>query len=278
MNIMKKFILSTFIVLTLIIIPTYTKAETNSGFIPGQIWYSKQTLTEGETVNIHTAVWNSEKDPISAKVEFYDKNVLLGARDITVASLELKDVSISWKITAGDHLISAKITSSTATVGGKKENIVLGRVSTSSDKQVVSVVVKNNKGESITETNPIKTQLENTGEKINDLLPEKVSTTISDTFVVVEDFRDRSYVSISEEKAKTKIEVDAFNNEETTLTDTTVSKKSIEDGTKKPITYIKLFLLSVLTFIFGNKYVFYGLIIFIVFLILRFIFRRIRNK
>jgi len=50
------------------------------------------------------------------------------------------------------------------------------------------------------------------------------------------------------------------------------------DGTRAPILYIKLFFLLVLGFIFGNQVLFYGLFALLVFIILRFIYRKIRNR
>ena len=108
---MRKLFIYSFLILFLTPLTfTYGAEIINSGFIPGQIWYSSEELIEGQTVNIHTAIWNGEKNSITAKVEFYDKNVILGTRNIIVASETSKDVSISWKVTAGDHLISASIT------------------------------------------------------------------------------------------------------------------------------------------------------------------------
>ena len=256
---------------------SYVFADASSGFIPGQIWYSSEELVAGETVNIHTAVWNAEKNSISVKVQFYDKSVILGTRDITLASLELKDVYIPWKVTSGDHVISAKITSSIATVSGKKENVTLERSSTSNDKQFVPVVAKNEKGEEV--ENSIENKLENTGEKINEMLPEEVSTFISDKFTAIEDFRveKSDKVDIAKEKAQT--EMDIIKSKEVAEGDskTVASSTNIEDATEKPITYIKLFLFTALSFILGSKIVFYGLSIVIIFLILRSIYRKLRG-
>jgi outer membrane protein assembly factor BamB len=153
---MKKYFLCLLIIIsTTLSIPVFAETQVNSGFIPGQIWYSKIDLVEGDTVNIHTAIWNGEKEILSAKVEFYDKNVILGSRDITLASLELKDVYVPWKITAGDHVISAKIISSQATVSGKKEKVDLDRVTTSNDRQFVSVLVKDFDGVPVNSTDSL---------------------------------------------------------------------------------------------------------------------------
>ena len=101
---MRKLFIYLFLILFLVPLTFTYGAETiNSGLIPGQIWYSSEELTEGQTVNIHTAIWNGEKNPVTTKVEFYDKNVILGFREVVISPQELKNISIPWKITAGDH-------------------------------------------------------------------------------------------------------------------------------------------------------------------------------
>jgi len=267
----KYFLLILIIVFTIINFSVSAEVITNSGFIPGQIWYSKNTLVEGETVNIHTAVWNGEKESLSVKVEFYDKNVVLGSRDVVLSPSELKDISVSWKITSGDHVISAKIISSLATVLGKKEKVVLDRIATSNDKQFVSVVIKNEQGEQVSGTETLKNQ-------ISDAIPEGVSDYASNTFEKVDNFREKEYTQFSTTKEDTQKEIELLKNEEKTTTEVLNSKNNIEDTTKKPITYIKFYLFSLLAFIFGTKIVFYGILVIIVFYILRFIYRKIRNR
>lgn len=277
---MKKYFLFLLIILPAVCWAFSVNAEVsnNSGFIPGQIWYSKETLTEEETVNIHTAVWNGEKNSLSTKVEFYDKNVILGSRDVIIAPLELKDVYIPWKITSGDHVISAKIISSTLTISDKKEKVVLDRIATSNDRQFVSVVVKNEAGKIVSGDNLLQTQIDKTSSKINSIVPEKVRTSISNIFTLVDNFRDKIFTKVTIIKDKTQKEIDLLKNKDKTVEETLTGKSNIEDATNGQITHIKLFLLSVLVFIFGNKIVFYGLLILIVFYILRGIYRTIRNR
>jgi len=256
----------------------YAEGIINSGFIPGQIWYSKESLIEGDTVNIYTAVWNGEKQSILVKVEFYDKNVILGNREVVVNTLELKDVYVPWKITSGDHVISAKIVSSTLTISGKKEIVILDRNTTSSDKQFIPVVIKNIIGEPVTQTDALKNQINKTTSEINSMVPEEVSSTVSTGFNTIDDLRDNVFIKVDSIKNETKKEIDLFKNEVKNTTQSVDKKSSIEDGTKKPITYVKLFLFSTLAFIFGNKIVFYGFLIAILFYFLRLLYRKIRNR
>jgi gas vesicle protein len=276
---MKKYFFSLIIILSFLVsLPVSAEIISNSGFIPGQIWYSEDDLVEGETVNIHTAVWNGTKTALSAKVEFYDKNVILGSRDVVVAPLELKDVYVSWKITSGDHIISAKIISSAVTVSGKKETVVLDRNETSNDKKFVSVLIKNASDEPVSSSDALKSQVDKATSEISNIIPENVSESVADSFSAIDDFRNKNYIKAEEVKQETQKEIETFKNEENTEKSTLYPKVGIEEATQKPIAYIKLFLFSVLAFILGNKIVFYGIIAFVAFLVLRFIYRKIRRK
>lgn len=256
----KTLLLLTFIFTALIFNPAFAEISGNTGFIPGQIWYSKDTLVLGETVNIHTAVWNGGNTEIAFKVEFYDKNVILGTRDVSVSPMALKDVSVPWKITAGDHVISAKIISSI--VSGKQQKISLDLSSTSNDKRFISISAK---GETTTET------------KVNEIIPDKVSSSVSTGFNSVEDVRVDILLKVEEVKAEAKKEIEQIKKEEQQKSPISTNKgQSIEDATHKPITYIKLFMFSLFSFILSNKIVFYGLSILILFYIIRGIYRKVR--
>jgi hypothetical protein len=276
---MKKYFFSLIIILSFLFsLPVSAEIISNSGFIPGQMWYSENELVEGETINIYTALWNGTKNPISVKVEFYDKNVILGTREVTVASLQLKDVYIPWKITSGDHTISAKIISSSSIISGKKETVVLDRNETSNDKKFVSVLIKNASDEPVSSADALKSQVDKATSEINNIIPENVSDSVSNSFSVVDEFRNKNYIKAEEVKQETKKEIETFKNKEKTEKQALYPKVGVEEATQKPIAYIKLFLFSILTFILGNKIVFYGIIAFVAFLVLRFIYRKIRRR
>jgi len=276
---MKKYLFSLIIILSFLLsLPVYAEVVMNSGFIPGQMWYSEDELIEGETINIYTALWNGTKSPISIKVEFYDKNVILGTREVVISPLQLKDVSVPWKITSGDHTISAKIISSSVIVSGQKQTVVLDRNITSNDKQFVSVLIKNASDEPVSSADALKSQVDKATSEINNIIPESVSDTVSNSFSVVDDFRNKNYIKAEEVKKETQKEIETFKMNEKAEKQALYPKVGIEEATQKPIAYIKLFLFSVLTFILGNKIVFYGIIIVVAFLILRLIYRKIRKR
>ena len=148
---------------------------TTTGFIPGQIWYSKDNIAEGDTVKIYTAIWNNSTSPLSAKVEFYDQNVILGTRDVVVPSQQLIDASVTWKVTSGDHSISAKIISPSVTVSGKREIVTVSNVLTSVDRKFIPVVLNTIEGQPATSTDILKSQIDKATASIDGIIPSSVS-------------------------------------------------------------------------------------------------------
>lgn len=57
-----------------------------------------------------------------------------------------------------------------------------------------------------------------------------------------------------------------------------VKNAKILDATEKPIAYIKFYFLVVFAFVFGSKNLFYIVAAFLAFIILRFLYRKIRNR
>jgi len=288
---MKKYLLIFAVVLFLLSNSLlYAETASTTGFLPKQVWYSKEPLIEGETVNIYAAVWNGEKNSITTHVEFYDGKTILGARDVTVPSLNLQEVFIAWKVTSGDHIISAKISSTSTLINNKKEQINLENNITEQDHISVSVVLRNKDGTEIKSVDNIKNEVTKVTTAIKDSIPDSVGVPITSSFNSVDTFRNTTYTKIIDTKTQTQKEVDAFKITSDSTKSDSVTTKGVQqptkedtkskplDATDKPITYIKLFLFSLLGFIFGSKIVFYGLCALIVLLIIRFIYRKIRHR
>lgn len=259
-------------------------ATTSTGFIPGQIWYSKDPFVEGDIVKVYTALWNSSSSSLSAKVEFYDKNVILGSRDVVVPALKLQEVSVSWKVTAGDHLISAKIIAPSITTSGKKEIVTVTNVTTDTDKRFVPVVLTTIEGKLATSTDLLKSQLDKATSSLDGIVPTSISTPISSNVSAVDSFRVDSLKKITETKLEAKDKIAELNNKSNITIDKTSGRAvstqknvNVADATEKPITYLKLTFFSILAFIFGSKLVFYAIIAFLIFLVIRYIYRKIRR-
>ncbi|MBP6931603.1 MAG: hypothetical protein KBD48_01100 [Candidatus Pacebacteria bacterium] len=257
----------------------YAADVANTGFIPGQIWYSENPLIEGQTVKIYTAVWNGDNYPLQANVEFYDKNVILGTRSISVPKDSIQNVSISWKVTAGDHVISAKILASKIIESGKSSPVVLERNKTEEDRKFVSKLIEQIDGTPVSSTDAIKNKLDETKANLSDILPSSIGGPISDSLSSVDTFRDETYTKITVSKDETKKEIESINNKNTVKGTAVSDSKKVEKkslgGADKPIAYIKLFFLGIFSFIFGTPFVFYLVIAFVLFLIIRSIYRKL---
>lgn len=283
---MKKY-LFIFILIYVVFTPlVYAEVPITTGFIPGQIWYSKEPLIEGDTVKVYTAVWNGDENPLSVKVTFYDKNVVLGTRDVIVLSMQLKDVSVSWQITSGDHAISAKIISSSISTNSQKEQVTLTRSFTAEDRQFVNVVLKTSDGKTASSSDIVSSQIDNVASTVNSVIPESISAPISKNINILDNFRDTTFSKIDALKNDTQKEIDILNLKNSTETNNTKAK-TLSDNSKeastlsqldKPFAYVKIFFLYIFSFIFGNKIVFYGLIAFLVFITVRYLYRKIRNR
>jgi len=264
-------------ILSFLIFSSNVFASTSASFILDKIWYSQDSFVEGETVKIYTAVWNGNNSSLSAKVEFYDKNVILGTRDIVVPREELQEVSVSWKVTSGDHTISAKILSSSISVDGKKEIITINSNTTKIDRQFVPVTIEKENGDSIPSNEIIKDELDKVGDKINEIVPTSISTPVSNSLAFVDEFRDNSLIKILDSKEKAREKILSFK-DSSEQGEVVQLPKTLEEATEKPIAQVKLFFLKILEFIFSHKLVFYGLIILLIFYFLRGFYRKIRNR
>ena len=252
------------------------EASSVSGFIPGQIWYSKDTLVAGDTVRVYTAVWNGDSTPLAVHVDFYDNSVILGSRDASMPAVTLEDISIPWKITEGDHLISAKITSSTTVVSGKKESVSIDNKSTSEDHQFIPVVIKKSDGSVATSTDVLKAQVDKLSSvvdsKISSVIPNSVAGSVSHNIVSLEGVRTNLL------KTVTNLKVAAEKDVNTVHKSTSRQSSQNTNSTDKPFAYAKLLLISLSYSILDNRIIIYGISIVLLFFILRFIYRKVRYR
>lgn len=235
-----------------------------TGIIPGALWYSKETFTADETIKIYTALWNGEKENLQAKVEFYDKNVVLGTRDVNVLPEQLLEVSVPWKVTSGDHILSAKIASSRI----NNVSIILNNNQTEKKRIFVPILVENENGEKVTTSNSIKDQIKKTTTEIENSLPSSISSSVSNIFAKMDEARSdlSQKIIISKDQAKSDLE-----NIKSGAGEDSTDKSSI----RKPIAEIKAFSLQALSYLFQNKTLFYIVLAVVLFFILKFIFRAI---
>jgi hypothetical protein len=258
----------------------FAYAEPNTGFIDSSIWYSETPKVEGDSVDIHTAIWNGNDSEITVHVEFYDGTVLLGGRDINIAKDTLVDVHIPWKVTAGTHSISAKITKSSTVISGATKSISV----TSNQTEISRITILTKSAVESGATEPIDT----IAKKMADSLPAQVAVPATNVVTKIDSFRENTSLQIDTSIKNVKDRITEMNasTKAKTTTDKTLTEKDTKDkkdtqatksnslsGTDKPIAYVELFFLTLASFVFKQKVLFYGLGIVILFLVLRFIYR-----
>lgn len=253
------------------ILPIKALAQTsNAGFVPGNIWYSNDPFEEGDKIRIYTLIFNPDARQLSGTVLFFDNSVLLGKKDFTVAAKDVKDIFTDWSVTVGDHTIFAKIENSKFLLAnGKFEDVYLAENKTTESKRTV------NKKITLKDSDPI-TKIINTnsiidfGKTIEEKTPDFITKPVIISANAVENFR--SEIGISAENKKTEIKKDLGSLAENK------SKANPKKETSlllKPYKYVQLFFLYFFSFIFNNKFIFYGLFCIVLFLLLRYIWRLI---
>jgi hypothetical protein len=286
----KKQYIKIVIFLLVFLIPFYfnTAGTSAAGFIPGNIWYSKESLSEGEKIKVYTMIYNNDSRKLSGTVFFFNKTTFLGNKDFVVEGNGLRDVSIDWTVTAGENLIfgqiqNAKFLNSNNTY----ENASLSGTKTLESKNTISkkinLITETNQEEGVSQGSIINTIVPSVENFIKENTPEIVSEKIEEATNKVEEFR-KNVAIISEEK-KEEVSREIKNIENSKTASISELKERANEGGKldainketflKPFKYTELFALSLFSGIFNNKYIFYGLIVLIIFFVLRFVVKKI---
>ncbi len=266
----KKIYIILILVLCLLPIFKISAQSSSAGFIPGNIWYSKNEPEEGEKIKIYTVLFNPDEREFSGTVIFFDKNIFLGKKTFTVKAKTVKDVSIDWTATVGSHSIFAKIENAKFLISNNKyEEIYLSGNQTEESKFSVSKKIIQNENL----INNLKENILNIGfdsiENLENLVEEKTPDIITKPVIIstniLEKFRENIGSIVKNTKEETKQELEVLKN--------TTEKKEEDNKFLTPFKYVKFFFLSLISFIFNQKIIFYSLSLIIVFFFLRYIWR-----
>src|SRR3989339_746947 len=257
----KKILIILFLILCTIPIKTYSQSFSKAGFIPGNIWYSPDPFEEKDIIKIHTIVFNPEDKQFLGDVIFFDNDVFLDKKSFSVQAKEIKEVEISWTVTAGKHKIFAKIENAKLLLpNGKFEEIYIAQ----------------NKTE----------------ENIREVEKKIILKTVNlDPYSIIDNISINSSESIQNIRNTIKENTPSFIVEPATLTanvietiqneikaiNITNQKNNTEKENKfiKPLKYLELFFFTLLSYIFNIKFIFYGILFIIIIFILRYFWRLI---
>lgn len=264
---MRKFFIVLIIVWSLL--PTEKiLAQSVAGFVPGNIWYSKDPFEEGDKIQIYTMLFNPDSREFSGTVIFFDNSTFLGKKDFKLNSKEANDFFINWTATVGDHKIYAKIENAKflLSTGKYEDYYTAGNQTGISERSVSKKITTNssNSNKSLIDTSSIT--IPDFGKIIEDKTPDVIAKPVVATASGVDSLRSNIGNSIEKTKAEVKQELNPKTEEK---------KKTPDNKIMKPFKYVELFFLYLFSFIFNNKFIFYPLCLIIIFFILRFIWRKI---
>ena len=247
----------------------------NSGFVPSNIWYSKDPFEEGDKIQIYTLVFNGDNRELSGVVFFFDKDVILGKKTFAVPAKSAQTISINWTATAGDHKIYGKIENARFLISPDKyEDVYLADNQTIESSHTVNKKILSKSAS--TSPNPTGI-LDNVTGAINPIVqdaeklidfktPDAISKPVTSTSNLLEGLRS----SISKASNDKK---DVVKNEIKTLYKATPNEEAKNSKLLKPFKYIELFFLNIFSFIFNNKIIFYVILLISLGFIIRVIWR-----
>lgn len=264
--------------------PVFAAIPEGTGFIQKNIWYSHYPLVAGDTVKIFTLINNPSAGVLSGTAEFHDKGTLMGSKPFSVSAHSYEAISLDWKVIPGDHAISAEIKNAKLLEDSKSTTVTVPNVSTGEDQTFVAAPppppVKQEAAKPASATSSTDTTIVEIN-KVQKFLNEK--TPVGGLVAGVDTFRSASADTFENNAKEARAEIDVNTSHPQNLDPDTVEvpdtvkggyvSKDTNAALKKPFAYIKLFFFNTLHFIFDNPFVFYGLLLVVLFLICRAIFR-----
>ncbi len=275
------------LLLIFVVLPTKSHAQTsNAGFVSGNIWYSVDPFSEGDKVKIYTLIFNPDSRKLSGTVIFFDNNVFLGKKDFIAEGKGVKDVSIDWTATVGDHSIFGKIENAKFLISKEKyEDVYLTGNETSKSLRTVSkkIIVEttnpkgtNKNAESLiaNAVNAGSESVKNIEKIIEEKTPDFIAKPAALTGSVIEGFRSNLGTASENKKESVQSEIKIMDSKNQKNAKTLSDPKNTGGNTLlKPFKYAELFFFGFLSFIFNNKIIFYGISAIIIFFVLRYIWR-----
>jgi hypothetical protein len=273
----KKITIVLFLIFSVLPINKIYAQSSNTGFVPANIWYSKDPFQEGDKIKIYTLIFNTDTRQLSGTVDFFDNTVLLGKKDFTIAANATNAISISWTATAGDHSIFGEIENAKfLESNGSYEAVTLTQNQTEKSSRTVAkkIIPAATDVNSTSQTNgDISSLASNIQNTIVENTPSYVSKPITSATNSLETFRQNTGIASQKKETEVKNDIKTLDNSNAVSKDK--NQNTMPSSVLKPFKYVELFFLTISSFIFNNKTAFYIVLIAIAFFILRYIWKKI---
>lgn len=303
----------------------------NAGFVPSNIWYSKDPFFAGDNIRVYTVIFNGSSYDLTGAVEFLDNDVIIGRDDFTVTKGgSVRDVWVAWKATEGKHVITARTAGVTALEGGKKISITLGNTEAGKSERIVDLdtdgdgtgnskdldddnddipdidevrrgtdpLKKDTDGNGISDkqelefaeknasTTPVvpKGSIASTIKTVEDAIPVPVKESVAQGANVVEQFRvgeGYQFKLIKEEKVREIALIKARED----VAAMSISTQSVSGATdrmlnvaEKPFAYVLFGIFAALQYFFEWQILFYGAILYVLYRLIKWGIRKVRDR
>jgi hypothetical protein len=273
-----------FLLLTLPLFFVGSISHASTGFVDSPLLLSPEAPKDGDQVTLSVLFHNGEKTVMTGTVLFYDNQTLLERKNVDIGPGEVTIASTTFSISSGIHKFSATM-SDVGTEGsaGKSQSMVIPVATVTLPAQIITRNLKLSaqaNGSSDGTSAAILSKVDAAQTAVLKVVPPAAKEAVSSTATAIDTWRattdttlnksrDSASVSIQEGKR-----IDASNATRKAGSKPIVKPSTADNG---PLTIVKYYFFSFLAFFFGTPVVFYFAGIVLVYLILRFIFRRIRG-
>ena len=119
----------------------------NTGLVPGNVWFSKDPFYSGDKVRIYTVIFDGSEKDLRGDINFLDGNSLLCTNSFLVLAGRPTEAWCDWTVSLGDHSININIARVKASLPGEPEiDVILSNSIVGSSKKFVASrpIVTNN--------------------------------------------------------------------------------------------------------------------------------------
>ncbi len=263
----------------------------NAGFVQSNIWYSKDPFYAGDKIRIYTVIFNGSAYDLSGAVEFLDNGVLVGKADFALASGgRVRDLWVDWNATEGKHTITARFANVISDGPNGKQPAVLGSAEAGKSEKVVELdpvakaaqakILEAKAAEASARTSA---KVENVIQSVSGAIPAPVKEGVESGKSAIEEFRIGEAYQLKLAKENKQKEIAKIKEDEVkALTSNTKTVRSQTDAmlntAEKPFAYVLLALLTIGQYVFQWQILFYGILLYVLYRLIRLIAGRVWNR
>ncbi len=254
-------------------------AQAATGFLSQPLSIYPENPKDGDKVSLTAIISNSEPQNLSGTVLFYDGDTQIATKDVSIDSGSIGVSTVSFNISAGEHIFSASMGSLSKVSTG---NILVPLAVSVPKVQMPTLFVTQDTSafgaqaiglQAGIAAQPIINAASQIPGKVADqvaaVIPSSVKSDASGAGSNAEDWRLSNVKSLNKFVSLAQRNVDAIQKQSALETKKFGKPSASTTYVDGPLAYAKLFILKTLSYIYSTPYLLYGIIALFVFLVLR---------